>query len=520
MLFSDIEGSTALLDRLGDRYGEALSAHRVVLRAEFAAWLAPRAVLARLGYSLGLAAAEAGRPLRQQSLRNTIGWSYELLAPGVAQVFRRMSVFAGGCDLDALAVVVAAGGGDPAGSDPLVLVAELADVSLITVTDGADGEPRLGMLETIREYALERLEQDDDLDGARRRHAEHYAAFAERAPPQLNGPEQLAWLDRMETEQDNLRAALSWSLGTSAADPAGDGERTAVGLRLAQALGGYWYRRGNIPEGRRWLERAIDLAPEDAGVPLALLTHWLGVLLERQGELEAALRRFERSLIIWRELGDRERQAHELNCLGFTHRNLGRLDTARSLLEESIAIAREIGSDRRLDPALTNLGQAETEAGNLDRAAQLLQEALMLEQKRGDTVGAVISQHSLAIVSLRAGRIPEAREMLSGTFGYLADSGDTLSLIDAIELSACIAAELGDGMRAARLAGAAEAIRQQAGTPIQRQDLALLERFLAPARATIARDAWDAELASGRALTQQEATTLLCTPSPSGEMPA
>jgi predicted ATPase/class 3 adenylate cyclase len=482
--------------------------------------LAPKALLARLGHSLDLAAADLGRPSRQQTLRNTIGWSCDLLAPQAARVFRRMSVFAGGCDLDALAAVAVTGDGDLAGSDPLDLVAELADVSLITVTEGADGEPRLGMLETIREYALERLEQDDDLDGARRRHAEHYTAFAERAPPQLNGPEQLVWLDRMETEQDNLRAALSWSLETSAADPASDSERTAVGLRLAQALGGYWYRRGHIPEGRRWLERAINLARDDAGVPLALLTHWLGVLLERQGELEAALRRFERSLAIWRELGDREQQAKELNCLGFTHRNLGHLDTARSLLEESIAIAREIGSDRRLDPALNNLGQAETEAGNLDRAAQLLREALTLEQKRGDTVGAVIAQHSLAIVSLRAGRIHEASEMLSGTFGYLASSGDTLSLIDAIEVSACIAAELGDGMRAARLAGAAEAIRQQAGTPIQRQDAALLERFLAPARATIARDAWDAELAAGRALTEQEAITFLLTPSPADEMPA
>ena len=110
--------------------------------------------------------------------------------------------------------------------------------------------------------------------------------------------------------------------------------------------------------------------------------------------------------------------------------------------------------------------------------------------------------------------------MLSGTFGYLASSGDTLSLIDALEVSACITAELGDGIRAARLSGAAEAIRQQAGTPIQRQDLALLERFLAPARATIARDAWDVELAAGRALTQQEAITLLLTRSPADEMPA
>ena len=124
--------------------------------------LTPRALLARLGHSLDLAAAETGRPLRQQTLRNTVAWSYDLLAPGAAQVFRQMSVFAGGCDLDALAAVAVADG-DPGGSDPLVPVAELQDVSLITVTEGIDGEPRIGTLETIRDYALERLEQDDDV---------------------------------------------------------------------------------------------------------------------------------------------------------------------------------------------------------------------------------------------------------------------------------------------------------------------------------------------------------------------
>lgn len=135
-------------------------------------------------------------------------------------------------------------------------------------------------------------------------------------------------------------------------------------------LGQFWFQHGHVPEGRRWLERAIDLAPDDSGAPLARLAHWLGVLLDEQGELEAGLRFLERSLAIWRELGDRDQQAPELNSLGITHRWLGHLDTARSMLEGSAAIAREIGSDYRLAGALTNLGQAESEAGNLDRAAQ------------------------------------------------------------------------------------------------------------------------------------------------------
>jgi len=147
--------------------------------------LAPKALRARLGQSLGLATAEAGRPSRQQTLRNIVAWSYDLLTPGAAQVFRRMSLFAGGCDLDALTAVAGTGDGEP---DPLEALAELHDVGLITVTEDADGEPRLDMLETIREYALERLQADDDPDGARRRRAEYYAGVVERARSRIDTP--------------------------------------------------------------------------------------------------------------------------------------------------------------------------------------------------------------------------------------------------------------------------------------------------------------------------------------------
>jgi predicted ATPase/class 3 adenylate cyclase len=466
--------------------------------------LAPRALLARLESRLGLGGADQDRPSRQQTLRATIAWSYDLLGPDLAGVFRRAGVFAGGCDLDALAAVAGADG-YATGTDPLELVAGLADVSLITVTEGADGEPRVGLLEVIREYALDRLAETGDLEETRRRHAGYYAAFAELATEQVHKLEHLVWLDRLEAEHDNLRAALSWSLETSVAD----GERVAIGLRLTEALGPYWYRHGHIPEGRRWLERAIGQASDGAGAPVAQLTHWLGVMLDEQGELEAARRLFERSLAIWRELGDRDKQARELSSLGVTHRWLGHLDLARSVLEESVAIAREIGSDYRLAGALTNLGQVESEAGHLDRATAVLREALSIDRAQGDLWGVVLDQHSLAVVSLRAGRIEEAYEAVSATFDYVASSGDTGTLNAAIELSAAIAAESGDGPRAARLAGAAEALRAEAGTPIPAPDAALLERFLAPVRATMERAAWDAELAAGRALTQEQAITLM-----------
>jgi predicted ATPase/class 3 adenylate cyclase len=464
--------------------------------------LAPKALLARLGPSLG--AVEAGRPHRQQTLRNLVGWSYDLLTPVQAQVFRQMSVFAGGCDLEAVGAVV----DEPAGSDPLDVVAELQDVSLIAVTVGADGEPRLGMLETIRDYALERLAQEDDPDGARHRHAEYYQAFAERAREQLEGPMALTALDRLEAEHDNLRASLAWSL-EAPASAAADPERVVIGLRLVQALAGFWYQHGHATEGRRWLQRAMDLASADGGAPLARVAHGLGVLMDQQGEPATARRLFERSLAIWRELGDREEQARELNSLGITYRHLGDLDTGRAFLEEAIVIDREVGNKVRLAAALANLGQLESAAGRFDRAAEALREALTLDLEQGDPFGVAVDRLSLALVGLHAGRPREARDTLADLFDYIASSRNTSMLVNSLELAAAIAVGLGDPLRAARMAGAAEAIRQEAGMVITPQEAALLEEHLAPARATMTPQEWHGELAAGRALSREEGLALL-----------
>jgi predicted ATPase/class 3 adenylate cyclase len=469
--------------------------------------LAPRALLTRLGQGLGLTGAEAGRPLRQQTLRKTVAWSYDLLAADAARVFRQLSVFRGGCDLEALAAVVTASG-EPSELDPLELAAGLQDVSLITLSEGADGEPRLGMLETIREFALERLTQDDDLGGARQRHAEHYVAFAEAARTQLDGPAQLTALDRLETEHDNLRAALSWLLESPAASSAGQDDRSLLGLRLVQALSAFWYQHGYATEGRRWLQRAMELASVDGGAPLAGVAHGLGVLMDQQGEAAAARQLFELSLAIGRDLGDLDRQARALNSLGIVHRHLEDFGTARVLLEESIAISREIGSFR-LAASLANLGQLENAAGNLDRAASLTQEALEQDRAQGDLYGAAIDQHTLALIYLRAGRATQARSTLVGIVDYIASSANTSMLINSLELAAAISAGLGAALSAARLAGAAESLREESGMRISDQELAMMEALLAPARSTVTAESWDAGLSAGRALGQPEATALI-----------
>ena len=470
--------------------------------------LSPRALLARLGLSLALAGAEAGRPSRQRTLRATIAWSYDLLAPQFAAVLRRAGVFAGGCDLDAFAAVAL-----PAG-DPLEAAGELMDVSLVTVTEGPDREPRFGMLEMIREYALERLAEAGELEDTRRRHAEHYAALADGVRDQLVGAAQFAALDRLEADYDNLSAALTWSLGSSAAGPAPDRERVAIGLRLAQALGQFWNIRSHAGEGRRWLQRAVDLAGDDAGAPLATVAHWLGMLLIQHGELDAAVQLFERSLAIWRDLGERDEQARALNSLGGTHRRRGDLDAARYALNQCVAICRETGNAGQLGRALVNLGQTELYAPNLGLAAELLQEALTVHRKQHNSMGAAVALISLAYIALLTGHAQEARGLLSGTLDYLASSADPEATADVLELAACIAAALGEGPGAARLAGAASALRELVGMPISEEDAEALEGYLSRVRAVTAPAEWEAELAAGRTLTQEQAVALLATPRP------
>jgi predicted ATPase/class 3 adenylate cyclase/Tfp pilus assembly protein PilF len=472
--------------------------------------LGPRALTARLGNSLDLLASQTGQPSRQQTLRNTVAWSYDLLAPELAEVFRRMAVFAGGCDLDALAAVaVVPVQAEPA--DPVQLASDLLDASLITVLESADSEPRVGMLETIRQFALERLQQACELDDASCRHAAYYAAIAERAAGRMRGAEHLAALDTLEAEHDNLRTALAWSLQVSA-DGAADDQQTAIGLRLVQALGPFWHSHGHVAEARRWLQRAMDIAADQARVPPARMIDLLGGILRMQGEHEAAIPLLQRSLAISRAEGDRAQEARTLNSLALAYRYLGDLDTARSLFEDSIAISRELGGVPRLSVRLANLGHLEIDAGNLDRAMQVLQEALALDRAEGERLGAAHTLESLAWATLRAGRANEASQLLSAALADVVNSGDIQLIAQVLELSAAIAADRGDTLPAARLAGAAEAVRQHAGIPLPELDAALLERFLGPTRATVPREAWDAEQAAGRALSQQQATALLAPP--------
>ena len=468
--------------------------------------LTPRALLGRLDQRLTLTAGDTGRPARQQTLRDTIAWSYDLLSVDLQRLFRRTGVFVGGAELDAVAAVASAEGSSPGEPDPLEAVAELVDFSLVTIGESVDGEPRVGMLQTIREFALERLAAEDDPDAVRRRHAEYYLGFAERAAAELHGTQQLLWLDRLEADHDNLRAALSWSLEPQQPAPGSD-DRVSIGIRLVNALSWFWYGHCHAADGRRWLERAMEVAGDD-GPDLARAVHGLGVLLLQQGEIEAGRGALERSLALWRHLGDRERVAVELSSLGVAHRMLSDIDTARALLQESVDVSRELRSDARLTTALSNLAIVEIDAGQPERAMVLLREALVIDRKRDDSWGVAVVEGNIAGALMQAGRLAEARDLLCSMIYNVVGLRDLELLADTLERFAALAAELNDDVRAARLAGAGEGIREKAGMPISAPDAALLERSLVKARARLGPPAWQREWSIGRKLADEEAVAL------------
>jgi predicted ATPase/class 3 adenylate cyclase len=459
--------------------------------------LTPRALAARLDQSLELAGTEVGRPERQQTLRNTIAWSYDLLTSRQQSFFRQLGVFSGGAELDAVAAVVS----DE--RDVLEQVAELVDASLVTIREGIEGEPRVGLLQTIAAFACEQM-PEAELTTARRRHAEHYLCLVEELAPQLRSPQFLSAKDRIENELDNLREALDWCLQTpsSRADTA---ELLDLGLRICRALSWFWYACGYSAEGRRWLERAVRLASDRESPELMSALHGLGVLLLQHGENSPACEALRRCLDYWRRQNDASRIAMELNSLAVAHRALNDVDSARSMLEESIGLARQTGDRRRLANVLSTLGVLEVDCDAPERAVELLTQAVEVDRELGDAWGEAVDEVNLVAANLRAGRTQAAHDRLCEVAADAIGLGDIDLTINVIELFAAVFGELADAARAARMLGSSAALREQAELPIPAPDAAFLERSTDPLRRTVDPAQWRGEMELGRSLSAQDA---------------
>jgi predicted ATPase len=408
--------------------------------------LAPQDLLARMARRLDLRAASAvDLPDRQQTLRREIEWSYELLEATERALFRRLVVFAGGCTPDA---ALAVAGGSPATGLPALsagvasasakvelakegqdevgaaeaLIEALVDKSLVVERAGADGESRLSMLETLREYAQERLEESGEGEAVRNRHAAHYIALAEQAAPQLAGPHQAGWLDRLEAEHDNLQAALRWLIER------GELER---GLRLSEVLRILWQKREKWEEARHWQavwREALLAKPGGArrqrtAVAAQALMH-AGTLAWSCGELAAVASLYEAALEIRRELGHGADVANSLKNLASLATITGDYAAARVRWEECLALERVGGDDEEAAASMRGLARLAREEGRHEAARVLLEQSLPLVTKAGDRVGATRCLDELAWLADKRGDHAEVRARLEEQLALWTEVGE------------------------------------------------------------------------------------------------
>jgi len=351
--------------------------------------LPPQSLLARMKYRLPLlTGGTQDLPTRQQTLRNTLEWSYSLLNADEQRLFRRMAVFAGGCTLEAIDAVCNREGVSDLGI--LDQVGSLIDKSLLFQKALGESEPRIMMLATIREYALERLRESQEVGVISDAHAAYFLTFAETGDVALRGPEQDVWLKQLEAEHHNLRRALHWFVEHEEAESA---------LRLSSALSWFWYLHGYLREGCGWLERVLELSGASERTRyLAKALYSLGGLVRFLGNFTPARSHLEEGLALWRELGDRQGYAYTLARLGTVLKLQGNLAIAHGLLEEGVALFREVGDTWGLALALVGLGDVIISEGDLPSAHHWLQESLALFQEVGDTWGRALALDGLGEV--------------------------------------------------------------------------------------------------------------------------
>ena len=376
--------------------------------------LPPRALLSRLERRLPLLTGGGpDRPDRQRTMSAAIAWSVELLSPAEQALFRRLAVFADGATLDAVEAVCAPG--LELEGDVLDWLAALLDHSLLVAVDpvadnrgegdpGGDDGPRLGMLQTVREYALALLEASGEAEGVRARHAAHYLAVAATGQEPLTGPRQGAWLERLEREHDNLRAALRRALER------GDRELSA---RLGGALWLFWYLHGHAVEGLAWLGRIAAVISTDAGPPIAdavrcPLLYGTALLAWACGDYGRSLAALREAFALSRVIGDRQGLAVCLSIQGLAAFGLGQCREATALLEEALTLWRALGNVAISAIQLTALGTVALWQGDLPRAETVLAESLTLSRQVGDAWAISIALTTLGEVALARGEYGQA----------------------------------------------------------------------------------------------------------------
>jgi predicted ATPase/DNA-binding CsgD family transcriptional regulator len=492
----------------------------------------------RLGGSLELLT-RGGRTAvpRHRTLKGALGWSYDLLLESERQLFRKVSVFAGGWTLEASEAV---GSGDGVEErEVLDLLSGLVEKSLVMVRGGDPGGARYRLLEPVRQYALDKLEESDQAEEARRRHAEFFLGVAEETETEMQGPKQVPWLDRLEAEHDNLRGALSWALERGGPE---------LGLHLAEAFWWFWEARGYFDEGRRWLEQALakgsrvssararaldgvgnlalELGDVDRAVAVAeeglklraqlgleasvsaSLLRLLGMTTEIRGDYEWATELFRESLALGREAEDKLTIVWSLICLGRVSSVQGDHERATQFYEDGLALCRESGYTTPLPNILSALAGEFLLQGDQERATTVNSEATALVRKQGANQGG----HSrlpgtlerLGWAALLRGDQERAKTWYEENLRLSQKLGNKLIATESLEGLACAFGTKGEAERAAKLFGAAQALREAVGYPQPPSERAVQEPYLVAARSRL-EETWEAALAEGRAMELEEA---------------
>jgi predicted ATPase/DNA-binding CsgD family transcriptional regulator len=531
--------------------------------------LSPEAMLARLGQRLALlTGGSRDLPARQQTLRATIAWSYDLLAPDEQALFRRLAVFAGGFSLAAADTRATAA--------TLYLLASLVETNLLAPADGPDAEPRFRMLETVREFGLEQLAATDELDAATRAHAAFFVAFTTEAAPHLRHSDREPWLRRIDAEMDNLRPVVAWSSTTT------DGG--AALIQIVCALGFWFWRiRGHSHEGYRWSELALAAATQAPSADRMRLLWASGALAAYMDRYIAARAWLEESVELARASDDRPLLGSALVFLGFAEAHLGErvgtrhmeegiallravgdldalvfglnvaiapyvvleeLTVAHAALTECLQTARELDDDWAIAVALSNAGFVDIWERNWSSAGAHLEQSLAIHQRLGDEGSVAIIYNNLAIVArhqgdaareaelleqslamqrrtglsgaltlynlgdctLRQGETPRAAEYFAQALRVSSSSAEQRGIVLALSGLARLAAAVGQLEVAARLIGAAETLRVRSGLSITPEMHGELEQAAANARSTLGEDAFRASVAAGETIPLGELT--------------
>src|SRR5215831_5884325 len=393
-------------------------------------------LLARLEHRLDvLTRGPRDLPIRQQTLRQAVAWSYDLLTPDEQMLFRRLAVFSGGGTVPAIEAVIR-GRGSNARLDVIDGIASLVDKSLLRQEERA-GELRFRMLETIREYALDRLRDAGEVDRFQLAHADCYLELAERAEAGLEGGgRQAEWLDDLNEDHDNLRAALSWFIRHGPADH---------GLRLGSALRRFWRSRGYLAEGREWMSALLSLpAAQTRTAARAKALQAAGGFANQQGDYAEARGLYEESLTIYRELGHVHGTGWALVSLGMLARYEGNHHAARSLLEESVEVLRPAGDTEAMAAALGNLGVIARDLGETDLAESHLGQSLALWRELGDRIGIAWTLSSLAIVARTTGKLDVARARIDEGLAIWRGLGDRQNIANVLSTAARLARDQGE----------------------------------------------------------------------------